>query len=299
MTRRAMGTVTIVVSPRERFSFSRESLESVYAVTREPFSLVYVDGGSPRGVRGYLSQAAAEKGFTLIRKDHYLSPNQSRNLGAAQAHTDYVVFIDNDIIVEPGWLQALVACADETGAWVVGSVNCIGDPARKVVHMAGGNARIVEEPGGRVFKEQHLHAGAKLADLDLTRAETELAEFHCMLVRRSALQRLGPLDEGLLCSREHIDLCLAVREAGGKVFLEPESVITYVPGPPFSLPDALFYLLRGAAYELAMGLFSGQFRGDGHPGCDRAPPAVLGGRPRAPIEVTGENADEVRFSQWS
>lgn len=39
--------VTIVVSPRERFSYTRESLESIYEHTKAPFKLVYVDGGSP------------------------------------------------------------------------------------------------------------------------------------------------------------------------------------------------------------------------------------------------------------
>src|SRR5262249_24309080 len=45
--------VTIVVVPRERFSFARASLEALYRHTDPPFHLVYVDGGSPRRVRRY------------------------------------------------------------------------------------------------------------------------------------------------------------------------------------------------------------------------------------------------------
>jgi len=241
-----MGTVTIVVVPRERFSYSQRSLENIYANTRPPFSLVYVDGGSPTRLRHYLERTAKERGFKLIRREHYLSPNQARNLGADGVSTDYVVFIDNDAVVEPGWLQKLLACADETGAWIVGPIYCIGDPARQVVHMAGGDARIVEEGGKRIFREQHRFGGKRLPELgaDFQRGETELAEFHCMLIRTSALKRLGPFDEGLLCSREHIDVCMLAREAGGRVFVEPESVVSYVPPPPFALSDIPFYLLR-------------------------------------------------------
>jgi hypothetical protein len=38
--------VTIVVVPRERFSYARTSLESVYANTHVPFRLIYVDGAA-------------------------------------------------------------------------------------------------------------------------------------------------------------------------------------------------------------------------------------------------------------
>jgi glycosyltransferase involved in cell wall biosynthesis len=232
--------------PRERFSYSQHSLESIYTNTQPPFSLVYVDGGSPTTIRRYLERAAQEKGFKLIRRAHYLSPNQARNLGAEGVSSDFVVFIDNDVLVEPGWLQKLLACADETGAWIVGPVYCVGDPAKRIVHMAGGDAHIVEEGGKRIYREQHRLTGRRLPELgpDLHRCESELAEFHCMLIRTSVLKRLGPLDERLLCSREHIDFCMLAREAGGTVFLEPSAVVSYMVPPPFALYDIPFYLLR-------------------------------------------------------
>ncbi|MEQ9667577.1 glycosyltransferase family 2 protein [Coleofasciculus sp. G2-EDA-02] len=52
---------TIVVSPRERFSYTQTSLESIYEHTHIPFNLVYVDGNSPKLVRDYLATQAAEK----------------------------------------------------------------------------------------------------------------------------------------------------------------------------------------------------------------------------------------------
>lgn len=63
--------ITIVVVPRERFSYSQQSLESIYQYTNLPFELVYVDGGSPKYIQQYLSQAATEKGFTLVRTKHF------------------------------------------------------------------------------------------------------------------------------------------------------------------------------------------------------------------------------------
>jgi len=107
--------VAIVVVPRERFSYAARSLESIYEHTDYPFSLVYVDGGSPAATRRYLAQKARENSFQLIRTNHYLSPNQARNLGGKDVNSKYVVFIDNDVLVTPGWLGALVGCAEQTG----------------------------------------------------------------------------------------------------------------------------------------------------------------------------------------
>ena len=239
------GSATIVVVPRERFSHARASLESLYEHTAYPFQLVYVDGRSPRPVARYLEKASVERGFRLVRTSHFLTPNQARNLGTREADTDYVVFVDNDVIVTPNWLRALVECADETGAWVVGPLYCIGKPEHRCIRMAGGVAHIEEENGARSLKEQHRHQHESLPDVrvHLKRQEVELVEFHTALVRRDVFDRLGPLDERLYNSRQHIDLCLSVRAAGGSVFFEPDSVLTYVPPPPFARSDLFYYML--------------------------------------------------------
>lgn len=249
--------VTIVVSPRERFSLARESLESIYAHTEISFKLVYVDGGSPSEVRRYLEAQAHKQGFHLIRTNHYLSPNHARNLGLAQVDTQYVVFIDNDVIVTPGWLKPLVQCAEERGATVVSPVICQGTPVHEEIHCAGGEAHIwldIKGENVRRRAREKIHSqGRRVADLrdQLKQEQTELAEFHCMLVRRSIFEQIGPLDEAIMNTREHVDFCITVTQAGGTVYLEPVSVVTYVPGPPLKWSDIPFYMLRWSdAWEL-------------------------------------------------
>src|SRR5688500_11578950 len=97
---RATGAVV----PRERCSYTKPSLDSVLANTPSGVPLVYVDGGSPSPIRRYIAAQAKARGFELIRTEHYLSPNQARNLAISRVTTKYVVFVDNDVLVEPGWL---------------------------------------------------------------------------------------------------------------------------------------------------------------------------------------------------
>jgi GT2 family glycosyltransferase len=239
---------TVVVVPRERFSKARESLESLVANTTAPHELVYVDGGSPAPLRDWLAGQARSRGFRLLRYDRYLSPNEARNIGAAQAETEYVVFCDNDVLVSPGWLERLIECADETGAAIVGPLTCEGDFSR--IHCAGGEVDILEERDNgevvRRVREKLYFPQRKVASVEseLTRRQCTLAEYHCVLVRKAALDRIGGLDEEMLNTREHLDLCLEVIRSGGTIWFEPESVVTYLLPPPLALRDLHLYMLR-------------------------------------------------------
>jgi GT2 family glycosyltransferase len=238
--------VTIVVSPRERFSYARQSLESVYEQTQFPFKLIYVSAGSPRRLNRYLEAKAEERGFELIRTNRYLAPNQARNLGLSKVKSKYVVFIDNDVLFTPGWLDALVQCVEETGAWVVCPIYIMGRPELQIIHMAGGTISIQDEEGKRIFRDGNRFRTKYLPDVAalLQRDRSDYAEFHCMLLRTDVFERLGPLDEKLLNTHEHIDISMTVRKAGGSIYIEPKAVVAYVPPPPLAWSDLRYFMLR-------------------------------------------------------
>jgi GT2 family glycosyltransferase len=237
---------SIVVVPREQFSVAARSLESILAHTAEAYELIYVDGNSPSSVRRYLERRSQEVGFRLLRTDHYLTPNQARNLSLEHLRGDFVVFVDNDLIVSPGWLGSLIRCAEETGAWAVGPLYLEGDPADRVIHMAGGTFSFHGERPHRRFDTVHELQKQRIDDLPapLSRVECDFVEFHCMLLRRKVLDTLAPFDEELMNSREHLDLCLAIKAAGGAVLFEPEAVVTYRSPPPLAASDIPYFLLR-------------------------------------------------------
>ncbi|MEB3220133.1 MAG: glycosyltransferase [Nostocales cyanobacterium 94392] len=251
--------ITIVVSPRERFSFTRESLESIYEHTIIPFQLIYVDGNSPSKIKQYLQQKSQTKGFKLIRTEYYLAPNQARNLAIPHVDTEYLLFVDNDVLVSRGWLKSLLECAEQTEATVVCPLTCIGKNIGEKIHLAGGEARIIEQPNKqgklkRKVHEVHYFVNRNVADVkeELQRKKCEFAEFHCMLVRTQIFDKIGLLDEAFLSTREHIDFCMTVNNVGGNIYCEPTSVITYVPDLKWEIPELSFFMLRWSnAWEIA------------------------------------------------
>lgn len=240
-----MKRLTVVVVARERFSAAGRSLKSLLESSTDPFDLIYVDSGCPGRFRSRLRRAESDGRLQLVDVP-FLGPNQARNLGLMRARTPYVVFLDNDVEVGRGALEALMRCADETGAWLVGPLYLQGPPGDGRIHMAGGESRIVEEGGKRTLHESDRMAGRRLSELDapLRRSSTELLEFHCVLARREIFDTIGPLDEELLSVRDQDDLCLGVRAAGGTLYMEPSAWVSYFPPPPILPSDRHYYRLR-------------------------------------------------------
>lgn len=87
------------------------------------FEVVLVDssrGDSCREVAG---------AFPAVRyrqASRRLLPQEARNVGAAAARGELVVFTDPDVYAEPDWLERLVAAHRRTGHVVVGALACHG-----------------------------------------------------------------------------------------------------------------------------------------------------------------------------
>jgi GT2 family glycosyltransferase len=242
-------SITVAVTQRESFGHTKRSLESLYATAGVPFDLVYVDAGSPPAVRRLIADEASKRGFRVIRRDASLTPNEARNLALGSIDTDFVAFADNDVIFSDGWLRALLACAEETGAAVTGPLTFMEEPPFRKIHCAGGDVRVEETARGRRLYEEHRflekYITPKIAE-QLVCCSTGLLEFHCVLVRRSVFEGTGPLDERLRSMGEHVDFCLLVREKGGLVMFEPAAVANHLLPKqfPFDLQSLPFFFAR-------------------------------------------------------
>ena len=131
----------------------------------------------------------------------------SRNAGAREATGDYLVFIDNDILVAPTFLQDHVHLLDSNpGCWIVGVVNPL--PAQEKLPL--GQYRRSLQP--------------KAADLGVH--ETIGFSGAICSLPRADFTKLGGFDEGfIISSSEDQELALRARsELGVRVLVAPEIV---------------------------------------------------------------------------
>jgi GT2 family glycosyltransferase len=246
--------VTVVVTARDRFSLAVRSLENLVAVTRHPYKLIYIDAGSPPSVAKNLKQICEKNAFEYVRFDHFLSPCQSRNRGHHMSNTKYVAYIENDVMASEGWLEALIKCGEETGAEVVQPLICQGLPLHTEIHQAGGNftedmdAFFNGPSQSRRLTDKHLnHQGKRVDEVELERTETQVCEVHCILVKRDTFERFGDFDENMPCSKDHIDFSITIWANGGRIMMEPSSVVTFCHPDrhnPVEVMDRPIFILR-------------------------------------------------------
>jgi GT2 family glycosyltransferase len=145
---------------------------------------------------------------------------------------DYVLLLNPDTVVHPGSLGALMEFMEaHPGAGIAGSL----------LENANGeiecSAHRVPSPMGE------LDAGARLGVLSRLLSRYVVSppfrdEAHecnwvsgaSLIVRRSVLEQIGPMDEGFFLYFEEVDYCCRARNAGWSVWFVPESRVIHLEG---------------------------------------------------------------------
>jgi len=115
-------TASIIVVTRNNADLLREALESILADTsRVPRELIVVDNGSTDRTADIVAHAAVMASLPVT---HLAEPrvglSRGRNAGVAAAHGEVLLFTDDDVLVEDGWADALVAPFADPSVAVVG-----------------------------------------------------------------------------------------------------------------------------------------------------------------------------------
>ena len=116
--------MSIVILNWNRLHYTKQTLEKIIERTTIPHELIFVDNGSKDGTREYLkdmeNKTNAEK-VTCVFNDKNLGVAGGRNSGLVHASGDYLVTIDDDIIVPKGWdTQMANACDKIPGLGITG-----------------------------------------------------------------------------------------------------------------------------------------------------------------------------------
>ena len=190
--------VTVVVPTSGRAGYLEVTLESLRGQsTAIPHELLVVDDGSSDAT----GEVAGRFGVRAIRHDERRGLNAARNTGLREARGDLIAFVDDDVFVPPGWLDAIVE-----GARRHPEADAFGGPirARFEGHAPRGCGR--EDPPITTL------------DLGAEDVEAEMVWGANFAVRRSAVERVGEFDESF--DRGHGDeeeWLLRLRAAGGRI----------------------------------------------------------------------------------
>lgn len=145
------------------------------------------------------------------------------NQGAAIARGEYLLFLNNDSVVQPQWLHHLLeSAANDSSVGAVGSL---------FLYPNG----IIQEAGAIVWKTgeaYHYGWGKSVADRRFSFArEVDYCSAASLLVRKTLFDTLGGFDRRYAPAYyEDIDLCFGVRSLGYKVIFQPLSRVIHYEG---------------------------------------------------------------------
>lgn len=101
--------LTVVVPTRDRPEILASCLQALAAELGSGDEVVVADSASTDAAG--VAEVVAAAGATLVRCA-LKGASRARNAGWRAAHHDLVVFVDDDVWVQPGWADALAAAAD-------------------------------------------------------------------------------------------------------------------------------------------------------------------------------------------
>ncbi len=189
----------------------------------------------------------AEPGtVTIITNQGNLGFAEANNQGTRYAlrafNPEYVLFLNNDTVVDPRFLAAFVEVAEaDPSIGFLGPKTCYYDyqGRRDVINFAGGELSL--------FTGNTVHIGQNQPDQGQfdTRRVVDYVEGSCLLARSPMLKQIGLLDPGYFVYYEENDLVMRGREAGYSAVYVPTAVIWHkVSASSKKTPIKTYYMAR-------------------------------------------------------
>ena len=212
-----MIDVSIVIVTWNGRSYLDACLAAVAAQEGVSAETILVDNGSTDGTVAHVAHMFPW--VRIVALPANLGFAGGNNVGALEARGRYLAFLNNDTIVDRGWLRALLDGLDEDDGFALATSRIVYMHDPSIVDSAGDG---VLRWGG-AFKRLH---GAS------TDEANEPAEVFgvcgaAFVLKKSLFDELAGFDEAFFASHEDVDLSYRARLLGHRVRYVPTAVVRH------------------------------------------------------------------------
>lgn len=221
--------VTVLITPRDRYSGALTNIKRLYEHTDEAlFDLIVVDLGYPKKQILEIGRYLSSKPNAQIVNSGKVIPFEALRNIREQIETPYTALVDNDSHVTEGWLEPLLQAAKEHDAAVVSPVTLetsgVDDGAALRNHLFTTEIRVVDVEETPYLVEYKTYRRANPDDLPTEVTPTEAFELHGVLFNTKDLQEI---EIPQMTIREHLDIGMQLINKGRPVITQPKSIIIF------------------------------------------------------------------------
>lgn len=211
-----MISASLIIPSYARQDFLQETVDRFCQFPLEGWEVLIIDQ-SP-APSGELTERAAGDRHLVYR--HLEAPGlpNARNVGIGEARGDIIVFVDDDVIPHPGFLDGHLRPYRDSG---------VGGVAGRVIEKIGRPHSFEGGSTGQVRRLDGLVAG----HFDSTEPrQVDHAKGCNMSFRRQALVDIGGFDVryGGTAHLEDTDVCMRIRSLGYTMRFEPRASLTHL-----------------------------------------------------------------------
>ena len=217
--------VGIIILSYRNFWHVRDCVDSVLASTYRDFKIYLVDNGSERPVIDAVKERyGPHPQIEIIENGKNLGYAEGNNVALRLAHSEFIVLLNNDTVVEPGWLEPLLEKMEDPS---------VGACQPKLLNM--GDHSLFDysgAAGGYIDRYGYPFLRGRILDIvekDRGQYDTDVLLDWCsgaaFMVRKSALDEVGLFDPMLFMYGEENDLCWRMKKCGYCIRFAHRSVV--------------------------------------------------------------------------
>lgn len=185
-------------------------------VNLEHHELIVVDDASTDETPEFLAEIAET--CSILRNQENLGFSKSNNRAAQVATGEYLLFLNNDLELSPGWLEPMLSLHQSRL-----KVGAVGNVQRNIATGLVDHAGIFFDLDG-----MPTHAWKNRKRLPPhSSSERNAITGACFLIKRLTFESLNGFSEDYRNGMEDVDLCIRLKELGFRLFVSHESVISH------------------------------------------------------------------------
>lgn len=236
--------VSVIILNWNGLSDTCACLEALRSVAYPNYETIVVDNHSEGDEAQVLKERFGET-IRLIENDRNYGFAGGCNIGIRDALTrnpEYILLLNNDTIVDPSFMSTLVEAAESLPQAAALSPKICHYDRPRFIHSTGGRVNAWMGRAWQVGRDQPDNGHFERIE------ERDYADGACMLIRRSALERVGLLDEDYFAYWEETDWCDRARQAGWKCYYVPSARIWHKGAASFEGDSHKRFLFRRNAF---------------------------------------------------